>query len=88
MILQTTVLSDSQVPFPPEHEKKSLTRAGARDRLIRSREPGAGSREPGAGNRAGSREPGAGSREPGVYRRSADARNAAAERAVPARLLA
>ena len=58
MILQTTALNATQVPFPPEHEKKSLTRAGARDRLIRSREPGAGSREPGAG----SREPGAGSR--------------------------
>ena len=69
MILQTTALNVTQVPFPPEHEKKSLTRAGARDRLIRSREPGAGSREPGAGSRepgAGSREPGAGSREPGA----------------------
>ena len=69
MILQTTALNETQVPFPPEHEKKSLTRAGARDRLIRSREPGAGSREPGAGSRepgAGSREPGAGSREPGA----------------------
>ena len=57
MALQATILNETQVPFPPEHEKKSLTRAGARDRLIRSREPGAGSREPGAG----SREPGAGS---------------------------
>ena len=37
MILQTTALNVTQVPFPPEHEKKSLTRAGAR-------EPGAGSR--------------------------------------------
>ena len=66
MILQTTALNVTQVPFPPEHEKKSLTRAGARDRLVRSREPGAGSREPGAG----SREPGAGSREPGAGSRS------------------
>ena len=39
MILQTTALNATQVPFPPEHEKKSLTRAGARDRLVRSREP-------------------------------------------------
>ena len=39
MILQTTALNVTQVPFPLEHEKKSLTRAGARDRLVRSREP-------------------------------------------------
>ena len=60
MILQTTALNATQVPLPPEHEKKSLTRAGARDRLVRSREPRAESREP----RAESREPRAESREP------------------------
>ena len=47
MILQTTVLNVTQVPFPPEHEKKSLTRAGARDRLIRSRERTVSSWPPG-----------------------------------------
>ena len=46
MILQTTALNVTQVPFPPEHEKKSLTRAGAREPGAGSREPGAGSREP------------------------------------------
>ena len=93
MILQTTALNATQVPFPPEHEKKSLTRAGARDRLVRSREPRAESREPRAESReprAESREPRAESREPGAYGfvMSAGAFHASAERAVPARLLA
>ena len=44
MTLQATTLSETQVPFPPEHEKNSLTRARAR--LVRSREPRAESREP------------------------------------------
>ena len=39
MTLQPAILSEAQVPFPPEHEKKSLTRAGARDSLVKSREP-------------------------------------------------
>ena len=34
MILQTTALNATQVPFPPEHEKKSLTRAGARAAVL------------------------------------------------------
>ena len=93
MILQTTALNVTQVPFPPEHEKKSLTRAGARDRLIRSREPRAESREPRAESReprAESREPRAESREPRAYGfvMSAGAFHASVERAVPARLLA
>ena len=100
MILQTTALNVTQVPFPPEHEKKSLTRAGARDRLIRSREPRAESREPRAESRepraesreprAESREPRAESREPRAYGfvMAAGAFHASAERAVPARLLA
>ena len=72
MALLAAILSEVEVPFPPEHEKKSLTRAGARDRLIRSREPGAGSREPGAYG----------------FVMAAGAFHASAERAVPARLLA
>ena len=60
MISQTTALSKTQVTFPPEHEKNSLTRDSARARLVRSREPRAESREP----RAESREPRAESREP------------------------